>query len=247
MVDHLDEEAVGDGVEHFRDVHRDGYGSAWGLALIEARDHPSRDGEQGRCGGMPWFEAMLVGASSQRLHYGREDELLQDLHCRDLHSCWAELAVNCLLKARAIAFVLEWVFPSKVIDLLGEGSNSCLLACAVGTSGSVVGGFQKGSPLVLRILADEQLDVLVLQLDGRVEWVFSAALISLRDEGSHNFGERTAVIPVITRGDMVSSVITEDLPEDFFIPQNRRLVEGYRRISSLILLCNPPSQPCGSS
>ena len=30
-----------------------------GLALIEARDHPSRDGEQCRGGGMPWFEAVM--------------------------------------------------------------------------------------------------------------------------------------------------------------------------------------------
>ena len=34
-------------------------------------------------------------------------------------SCWSELAVNCLLKARAIAFGLEWVFPSKAIEMLG--------------------------------------------------------------------------------------------------------------------------------
>ena len=46
-VDHLDEEEVRDCVEHLRDVQRYGYGSPRGLALIEARDHPSRDGEQG--------------------------------------------------------------------------------------------------------------------------------------------------------------------------------------------------------
>ena len=37
--------------------------------------------------------------------------------------CWAEQAVNCLLKARAIAFGLEWVFPSKVIEMFGGGFN----------------------------------------------------------------------------------------------------------------------------
>ena len=46
--------------------------------------------------------------------------------------------------------------------------------------------------------------------------VFRAALISLRDEGSHNFGEGAVVIPNITRTDVVSSGIAEDLPEDFF-------------------------------
>ena len=39
-VDHLDEEVVRNGVERLRDVHC--YGSARGLALVEARDHPSR-------------------------------------------------------------------------------------------------------------------------------------------------------------------------------------------------------------
>ena len=44
--------------------------------------------------------------------------------------CWAEQAVNCLLKACAIAFELEWVFPSKVIEMFGGESTSCRLACA---------------------------------------------------------------------------------------------------------------------
>ena len=87
--------------------------------------------------------------------------------------------------------------------------------------GSSVGGFQKGPPLVLCILTDKQLDVPVQQLDGRVERVFSAALISLRDEESHNFGERAGVIPDITRGDVVSSGIAEDLPEDYFPGRTR--------------------------
>ena len=65
-MDHLDEEAVGDGVERLRDVHSYGYGSARGLALIEARDHPSSDGEQGRCCGMPRFEASTMDRRMSR-------------------------------------------------------------------------------------------------------------------------------------------------------------------------------------
>ena len=73
-VDHLDEEAAGDGVERIRDVHRYSYGSARGLAFVKARDHTSRDREQGRGGGVPRFEAVLGEASAQRLHDGQEDE-----------------------------------------------------------------------------------------------------------------------------------------------------------------------------
>ena len=36
-------------------------------------------------------------------------------------SCWTEQAVACLLKARPIAFGLEWVFPSKEIEMFGGG------------------------------------------------------------------------------------------------------------------------------
>ena len=68
-VDHL-------GVEGLRDDYRYGYGSARGLTLVNARDHPSRDREQGRGVGVPRFEAVLGGASAQRLHNGLEDELL---------------------------------------------------------------------------------------------------------------------------------------------------------------------------
>ena len=80
-VDHLDDEAVGDDVKRLREVFRYFFGSARGLALIEARNHPCRDWEQGRGSGMPQFVAMLGGASGQRLHDGREDEPLQYLHC----------------------------------------------------------------------------------------------------------------------------------------------------------------------
>ena len=41
-------------------------------------------------------------------------------------------------------------------------------------------------------------------------------MISLRDEGSHNIGERAAVIPKITGGDVVSYGVAEDTPEDSF-------------------------------
>ena len=51
-------------------VHR--YGSARGLP----RDHPSRNWEQGRGGGVSRFQAVLGGASAQRFHDGREDEPL---------------------------------------------------------------------------------------------------------------------------------------------------------------------------
>ena len=81
-VDHLDQEAVGDGVERLRDVYWYGYGFARGLSSIEARVHPTRYGEQGRGGGMPRFEAVLGGASAKRLHDGLEDVLLQYLCCR---------------------------------------------------------------------------------------------------------------------------------------------------------------------
>ena len=81
--------------------------------------------------------------------------------------------------------------------------------------GSEVGGFLQGSPLVLRFPADMPLDVRSL-LDGRVEGVISAALVSLQDEGSHNFGERAAVVPNVTTGDVVSSGVAKDTPEDFF-------------------------------
>ena len=63
---------------------------------------------------------------------------------------------------------------------------------------------------------DEPLDVPVQQLDCRVEKVVSAVLISLQDEGSHNFRESAAIIPDITTGDVVSSGIAEKLSEDFF-------------------------------
>ena len=62
MVDHLDEEVVRNGVKHLRKVHRYGYGSARRFALVEARNYPSRDGEQGQGGGMHRFEAMLGGS-----------------------------------------------------------------------------------------------------------------------------------------------------------------------------------------
>ena len=41
-MDHLNEETVRDSIERLQDVHR--YGSGRGLALVEAKNHPSRDG-----------------------------------------------------------------------------------------------------------------------------------------------------------------------------------------------------------
>ena len=71
-VDHLDDEAVRYCVECLRDVHRYGYCSARGLTLVEARDHPNRNGEHGRGGGVPRFDGVLGG----------KEDPLQYLHCR---------------------------------------------------------------------------------------------------------------------------------------------------------------------
>ena len=60
------------------------------------------------------------------------------------------------------------------------------------------------------------LDVTVQQLDGRVERVVNAARVLLRDEGSHNFGERAAIVPNKTAGNMVSSGVADNTPEEFF-------------------------------
>ena len=56
----------------------------------------------------------------------------------------------------------------------------------------------------------------VQHLDGRVDLVVGGALISLPDDGSHNIGERAAIIPIITAGDMASSGVAENMPKDFF-------------------------------
>ena len=84
--------------------------------------------------------------------------------------------------------------------------------------GGAVGGLQEAPSLVLRFLANKLVDVPFHQLDGRVEEVIGATLISLRDE-SHTTSERgtrPAVIPNITPGDVVSSGVAEDMPEDSF-------------------------------
>ena len=82
--------------------------------------------------------------------------------------------------------------------------------------GGAVGGLQEGPLLVLRFLANKPLDVPVQQIDVRVEEVIGAALISLHDERLHNIWERAANIPNITAGDVVSSGVAENTPEDFF-------------------------------
>ena len=72
------------------------------------------------------------------------------------------------------------------------------------------------------------LDVLVQQLDGRVERVINAALVSLRDEGSHNFGEKDEIVPNITAGGIVSSSVAEDTPEDFFPSRAGGWLRGFK-------------------
>ena len=63
-MDHCDKEAVGVGVKRLQDIHCYGYGSARGLTLFKARDHPSRNREPGRGGRVPRFEAVLEGVSA---------------------------------------------------------------------------------------------------------------------------------------------------------------------------------------
>ena len=75
-MDHLDNEAVRDCVKRLRDVHCYDFCPARGLTLVEASKW-----EQGRDGGVLWFEAVLGGACTQCLHNGQEKPL-QHLHCR---------------------------------------------------------------------------------------------------------------------------------------------------------------------
>ena len=72
--------------------------------------------------------------------------------------------------------------------------------------------------------------------------VVGAALISLRDEGSHNIGERAAVNPNITAGDVVSSSsVAEDTLEDFS-PAEQEVGRGV----STNLLFDPAVNPSQS-
>ena len=78
----------------------------------------------------------------------------------------------------------------------GLGGGTQPLAAQLAQEGPVPCGvdggverLQKGPPLVLSFLANKLRDVPVQQLDGRVEGVISAALISLHDEKSHNIRE----------------------------------------------------------
>ena len=75
------------------------------------------------------------------------------------------------------------------------------------------------------------LDVLVQQLDGRVERVINAVLVSLRDEGWLKFGERAVIVPSITAGDMVSYSVAET-----FSPAEQEVGRRVSQISSLSLL-----------
>ena len=63
-VDYLNKEIVKNSVERLWDVQRNGDCSASGLTLVENWDHPSRNGEQGRGGGVPRVEAVLWGLST---------------------------------------------------------------------------------------------------------------------------------------------------------------------------------------
>ena len=118
---------------------------------------------------------------------------------------------------------------------------------ALGISGAVR-GFQQGPPLVLRFHKDVPLNVPVQQLDGMVDRVISAVLVSLEDEGSHNVGGKAAVVPNITTRDVVSSGVAEDVPEDFFTA-GQEVCRGATAnfLSALSLLKMPPSQPWRSS
>ena len=60
----------------------------------------------------------------------RCDASLVERPVSEVHSMVAVQVVNCLLKAYAIAFELEWGFPSKALDILGRGTrppNSCVV------------------------------------------------------------------------------------------------------------------------
>ena len=63
-VGHLYEEAVWNRVESLRNVHRYVDSSARGFSMVEARDHPSWNFEQGRGFWVPQFEAVLGRASA---------------------------------------------------------------------------------------------------------------------------------------------------------------------------------------
>ena len=150
-----------------------------------------------------------LGRGGPRLPNSRCDASLFKRPVWGIHSCWAELTVNCLLKACAIAFGLEWVFPSKaIIEIFGWGFD--FLPPSLRSKDQKRLGLVARSEDSIRHLywsedssgAGPPLDILPQQLDGRVERVISAPLISLRDEGSHNFGKRAAIIPDITTGNV---------------------------------------------
>ena len=84
-------------------------------------------------------------------------------------------------------------FPKRRLRCLGGGTRTLTAQFAQEGPvalmvGGAVGGLKKGPPLGLRFLANEPLNVRVQQINGRVEGIFSAALISLHDEGSHSIG-----------------------------------------------------------
>ena len=175
-----------------------------------------------------------LGGGRARLPYGRCYASLRTACMRGLHGggggglswpLWVSDRVGLSRQWTACWRLVQspssWsgFFPSKAIKMFGGGLDLLppgLCRRAARENGDAVGGLQEGDPLVLRFLANEPLDVPVHQLDSRVEKVIGAALISLRDEGSHNIWERAAVIRHITTGDVVSSGVAEDIPEDLF-------------------------------
>ena len=72
----------------------------------------------------PWSMVTSSGAHSLTAHANTITWCWQWRFLKSLlmaRSYCAEQAVNHLLKARAITFGLEWVFPSKAIEILGGG------------------------------------------------------------------------------------------------------------------------------
>ena len=68
------------GIKGLRDVRRYVYCSARRLALVETRDHPSRNGEQNRGGGVFRSEIVLKGPSTLCFYDGQKEVPLQYLH-----------------------------------------------------------------------------------------------------------------------------------------------------------------------
>ena len=77
--------------------------------------------------------AMLLSSSSNGLNEG-STRWWSFISLLIVQSFWAEQAVNCLLKACAIAFEVECVFSRRRLRYLVGDSTSCRLAWAAETS-----------------------------------------------------------------------------------------------------------------